>query len=103
MPNNIKSLKSLKTGYYVPVLRDDEPPTESPTEKPQQDEIDRAENAFNFWMLALVAIAGLGIVLYVSGWLKPPQQATLDQLEQTQQQLIDTKTELHRITNCVNN
>lgn len=79
---------------------DEEPiPAPVPTHAPVMDR----ESWVNFWVLSLMAIAALGSIAWMFGWLRPPQQATLDELAKTQQQLLDTKTELNRITNCVNN
>lgn len=78
---------------------EDDPPTHAPVDRPFMD----TESWLNFWVLAAMAIAAVGIIGYLFGWLKPPQQATLDKLEQTQQTLLGTKTELERVKSCINN
>lgn len=70
-----------KTGFYVPVLRD-EPELSAPPEP-----TDRGLDWVTFWVMAIAAISAVGFLGLAFGWFKSPEQSLLDQNQKLQAQI----------------
>lgn len=85
-----------KTGFYVPVLRD-EPIDPTASDERIHSTIDQMT------VVLMLAIAGLFIASFAHffGWFSTPDERQGKALETTQQQLNQTNAELTKIKSCL--
>lgn len=89
MTNRIKT-------HRLPVYAELNEPEPVPQNAPLLD----TESQFNFWLLALGAIATIGFIAWGFGLFKTPSQALTDRNQKLEQQLQSKTTELNRLNAC---
>jgi 3-deoxy-D-arabino-heptulosonate 7-phosphate (DAHP) synthase len=87
-----------RTGLYVPVERFTEPPDHIPDPSPILD----TESRFNFWLLALMAIAAVGSIGLMFGWFRTPSQALTAENQKLTQQLAQAIAQQKALNQSIN-